>query len=769
MRDKLSVVGKSVPRIDAIDKVTGRAKYGIDLKMDDMLYAKILRSPYPHARVVKIDTTKAESHPRVRAAVTINEVPKVIGAIGKLRTEEERKSLYILDNVVRFIGDPVAAVAAEDEESAQEALSLIDVEYEQLPPVFDPLKALKENAPKIHEGGNIAFHLLREFGDVDKGFKEADYVFEDRFVTSKQKHCAIEPFSTCIADYGLDGRLTVYSSSQRPHVIKTYLAGALGLPVDKVRIIKPHTGGAFGGRDYLIHGLEAMCSFLSKKAGKPVKMSFTMEEDFEATESRHPFILELKTGVNKDGILTAMAIKAVMDVGGYGPHATGVLSVAMRKGVALYRCPNITFEGYSVYTNKSLCGAFRGYGNPQISFALESQMDMVAEKLGVDPVELRLKNYRGLGEVEPVSGDEIRSDGMKECLGKGAKKFGWNKRGTKRVAGGVKRRGVGMSCLVHHCGGRFSIPDPASAIVMFNPDGSVSLVTAAADDGQGNRTVLAQIAAEELGIGFEQVSVSDTDTEVTPFDSGTHGSRQTYAGGIAVKKAAAEAKSILLGFASQHLNVEEGKLRVKDGVVYDVKNPTTNIRVSDLLRKFQFEDLSICKQIIGVATGVAPSSPPIFGANFVEVEVDIETGQVSIVKLVCAFDVGKAINPAHVEGQIIGGELMGIGYALTEGLVIRDGKVLNNNFTDYRILRACDVPEIDVIIVESNEPTGAFGAKGIGEATNVGTSSAIANAIYDAVGVRVKELPITQEKILEELHSTRRGESKTAATNKAAV
>jgi len=283
------------------------------------------------------------------------------------------------------------------------------------------------------------------------------------------------------------------------------------------------------------------------------------------------------------------------------------------------------------------------------------------------------------------------------------------------------------------------------------------LVTAAADDGQGNRTVLAQIAAEELGIPFEQVSVSDTDTEVTPFDSGTHGSRQTYAGGIAVKKAAAEAKSNLLGFASQHLNVEKDKLRVKDGVVYDVKNPATNIRVSDLLRKVQFEDLSICKQIIGVATGVAPSSPATFGANFAEVDVDIETGQVSIVKLVCAFDVGRAINPAHVEGQISGGGVMGIGYALTEGLVIRDGKVLNNNFTDYRILRACDVPEIYLIIVESNEPTGAFGAKGVGEATNVGIAAAIANAIYDAVGVRVKELPITQEKILEGLDLARKG------------
>jgi len=756
MGNKLSVVGKSVTRIDAIDKVTGKGKFCIDLKMEDMLHAKLLRSPHPHARVVRIDTAKAESHPKVRATVTINEAPKVIGAVAKLMTEEEQKSLYILDNVVRFIGDPVAAVAAEDEESAEEALALIDVEYEQLPPVFDPIEAMKEDAPQIHERGNIAFHTLREFGDVDQGFREADYVLENRYITSKQKHAAIEPFSTCIASYGLDGRLTVYSSTQRPHISKIYLAGALGLPVSKVRIIKPYTGGAFGGRDYLIHGLEAMCSFLSRKTGRPVRMSFTREEDFEATEARHPFIFDLKTGVTKDGILTAIDVKAVMDVGGYGPHAVGVMMNALAK-VPQYRCPNIRFEGHSVYTNTSLCGAFRAYGNPQINFALESQMDMVAEKVGIDPVELRLKNYRGLGETEPVGGDQIRSDGLKECLREGARRFNWSEKRASKVAEGTKRRGVGMSYLIHHSGARFAIPDPASAIVMFNSDGSVNLVTAAADDGQGNRTVLAQIAAEELGIGFEQVSVSATDTDVTPLDSGTHGSRQTYAGGIAVKKAAAEAKKALLSAAAQLLNVEAEKLAVKNGIIYDVNNPATSIGVSDLLRKWQFGDLSIGKQIIGVATGVAPGWPPIFGANFVEVEVDTETGEVETTKLVCAFDVGKAINPGQVEGQIAGGEVMGIGYALTEGLVVRDGKVCNNSFTDYRILRACDIPEMDIIIVESNEPTGAFGAKGVGEATNAGTAAAVANAIYDAVGVRVKQLPITQEKILEELDLTRKG------------
>jgi xanthine dehydrogenase molybdenum-binding subunit len=751
MVDSFSVIGKNITRIDALEKVTGMAKYCPDLKMDDMLYAKLLRSPYPHAKVLKIDTLKAEKLPGVRAVATIEEVPKVFGVIDRLTNERREQSLYLHDNVVRFIGDPVAAVAADDEETAEEALSLIEVDYEQLPAVFDPIEAMKEDAPRIHEKGNTAFHFFREFGSIEKGFNEADYVFEERFVTSKQKHCSLEPFATCIAHYGLDGRLTVYSSSQRPHVIKIYLAGALGLPVNRVRIVKPYTGGAFGGRDYLTHGLEVMCSFLSKKTGKPVKMSFTRDEDFEATESRHPFIIDMKIGVTADGTLTAIMVKAIKELGGYGPHMRGPLSVGLSRAAALYSCPNILLEGYSVFTNKSPGGGFRAYGNPQTNFAQESMMDMIAEKLGMDPIELRLKNYRRLGEIEPMTNDEIRSCGMEECIVKGAEKFGWNKKKTQKPAEGTKRRGVGMSCLAHQSGARFGLPDAASAMVMLNYDGSVNLITAAVDDGQGNRTVLAQIAAEELNVDFDQVSVSATDTDITPFDSGTHGSRQTYAGGIAVRNAAAEAKKSLFAHASQHLNVAADRLRIKDGVIYDVKNDATSVKVKELLQRLQFGDLSIGKQIVGFATGVAPSSPSIFGANFAEVEVDTETGQVRVLKLVSAFDVGKAINPAHVEGQMAGGIALGVGYALTEGLIVQDGKVMNSNFKDYRILRAGDVPEIDLIIVENEEPTGPFGAKGVGEATNTGTAGAIANAIYNAVGVRVHELPITQEKVLEGL------------------
>ena len=756
MNKGYSVVGKRVLRMDAVEKVIGRAKYGPDLKLDNMLHAKLLRSPHPHAKVVNIDTTKAEKHPRVKAIVTLNEAPKVMGTWFLLRNEKYIKKLCLLDNVVRFVGDPVLALAALDEDSAQEALSLIDVEYERLPAVTDPLEAKKEDAFPIHEGGNVPYRLIKEFGDPAKGFEDADYIIENKFSTSKQKQAAIEPISTCIADYGLNGKLTVYSSSQIPHWIKSYIAIALGMPVNKVRIIKPCTGGAFGGRCSLIHGLEINCCLLSKKAGMPVKMSFTQEEAFSATEARHPFLFELKTGVTNDGIITANSIKIVAEIGGYGTHHMVVLGDALSKGVGQYRCPNARFEGVNVYTNKSLNGAFRGYGNTQMNFAMESQMDMVADKIGMDPLEFRFKNYRGPGEKDPLSGDVIQSDGAGECLTAGAEKIGWTEGRKSKVSHGTKKRGIGMSYTLHSTGASYALPDPSSATVMLNPDASVNLAYAGSDDGQGNRTVMAQIVAETLGVDVERVTVSEPDTDSTPFEGGSHGSRQTFSGGIAVKKAAEDAKRVILGFASEHFKTDAKMFEIRDGVICHKKNPEMNIPMDHLLRRFLIGDLSICKQAIGVDSGVASAMPPVFAADFVEVEVDVETGEVKILQMVGAYDVGKAINPAHVEGQITGGALMGAGYALTEGLIAKEGTLVNDNFCDYRILRACDAPEMHPIIVESHDPTaGAFGAKGFGEVTMIGTAAAIANAISHAVGARVTELPITQEKVLEAMEQSK--------------
>lgn len=744
-------VGKSLQRIDGIDKVTGSAKYAPDIKLENMLHARLLRSPHAHARVTHIDTSAAERLPGVRALAAIPDVPKVIEYWFSLRTEEKKQQMFLRDNVVRFIGDPVLAVAADDQATAEKALALVDVAYEPLPALHDPFEALAESEIKIHARGNVAFQFEKIYGDIQQGFQNADIIIENTYHTSKQKHAALEPFGTCVADYRSNGKLTVYSSSQLPHWSRHYLAGALDLPLNKVRVIKPHTGGSFGGRCGLIHGLEVMCSWLSRQTGRPVRMSFSREEDFIATETRHPMTIKMKTGITRDGILTANDVEIVSDVGGYGTHYIGVLADCLSTGVGLYKIPDYRFKGTAVFTNKSLCGALRGYGNPQMNFAQESQVDILADRLGMDPVELRLINYRQLGEIDPVLNEEIRSNGLKECLEKGAESSGWGKKRRQKPGQGSKKRGIGLSIVLHGTGAGKALPDPAGAAVMINADGSVNLVTAAADEGQGNRTVLAQIASETLGIEFEKISVSETDTETTPLDCGTHGSRQAYGGGLAVQAAANEARRKLLTFAAKELDLPEDRLLIKDGAICEISHPDHKILISDLMRKTQIEDMHVCEQIIGSAAGVAPAMPGYYGAVFAEVEVDTETGQVRVLQLTSAFDVGRAINPNLVKGQIIGGAVMGVGFALTEGLLVEEGRILNSGFADYRLLRSCDVPEIVPIIVESHEPTGPFGAKGIGEGCMVNVPSAISNAIFHASGVRLTTLSMTPEAILQGL------------------
>ena len=751
MPESYIAVGKSLQRIDGIDKVTGSAKYAADIKLDHMLHAKLLRSPHAHAKVKGIDTSAAQKLTGVRAFATILEVPKVIEYWFSLRTEKKKKQMFLRDNVVRFVGDPVLAVAADDQRTLDKALSLVKVAYEPLPALYDPFKAMVETDVRIHGRGNVAFKVHKVYGDIQEGFKKADIIIENRYRTSKQKHAALEPFGTCVAHYQPNGKLIVYSSTQLPHWSRHYLAGALELPLNRVRVIKPHTGGSFGGRCGLIHGLEVMCSWLSRQTGRPVRMSFTREEDMMATETRHPMTIRMKTGVTGEGLLTANEVDIVADVGGYGTHYIGVIADCLSTGVGLYKIPNYGFSATAVFTNKSLCGALRGYGNPQMNFAQESQMDIIAEKLAMDPLELRLKNYRELGEIDPVLDEKICSNGLAECLAKGAASSGWQTKRRQRPDKGIRKRGIGLSVMMHGTGAGKALPDPAAATVMINADGSVNLVTAAADEGQGNRTVLAQIASETLGIEFEKISVSETDTETTPLDCGTHGSRQAYSGGLAVRAAANEAREKLLAYAKKELGVNADQLQINDGAIFETKHPDNRILISDLMRKTQIEDMRVCEQVIGSAAGVAPAMPGYYGAIFAEVEVDTETGEVKVLKLTSAFDVGRAINPGLVEGQITGGAVMGMGFALTENLMLRAGRILNSSFSDYRLLRACDVPEIVPIIVESNEPTGPFGAKGIGEGCMVNVASAISNAICHATGVRLTDLCMTPDSILQGL------------------
>jgi len=428
MSESHIAVGKSLERIDGVEKVTGSAKYATDIRLENMLHAKLIRSPHAHAKVKRIDTSSAEKLPGVRAVATILEVPKVIEYWFSLRTEKKKKQMFLRDNVVRFMGDPVLAIAADDQQTVDKALSLVKVEYEPLPAIYDPFMAMEETDIKIHSRGNIAFKVNKDYGDIQEGLKKADIIIENTYRTSKQKHAALEPFGTCVALYQSNGKLTVYSSTQLPHWSRHYLAGALDLPLNRVRVIKPHTGGSFGGRCGLIHGLEVMCSWLSRQTGRPVRMSFTREEDFIGTETRHPMTIRMKTGATRDGILTATDVDIVSDVGGYGTHYIGVIADCLSTGVGLYKTPNYSFSARAVFTNKSPCGALRGYGNPQMNFAQESQMDIIAEKLRMDPLELRLKNYRELGEIDPVLNEKILSNGLRECLEKGAELSGWEKK-----------------------------------------------------------------------------------------------------------------------------------------------------------------------------------------------------------------------------------------------------------------------------------------------------------------------------------------------------
>lgn len=753
MTNAFSFIGKSVQRIDGVDKVTGRARFAPDLKMENLLYAGLIRSPHAHARVVRIHAEEALKLPGVKAAATIFEVPRVIQYWFFLRTEKKKREIFLLDDIVRFIGDPVMALAARDEKTLEQALALVRVDYEPLKAIHDPRQALTETGVNIHKRGNVALRVQKEFGNVEAGFKASAVIVENTYHTSKQKHASLEPIGTCIADFDPNGRLTVHSSTQLPHWARHYLAEVMGLPLNRVRVIKPYTGGAFGGRCGLIHGLEAMCSVLSRKTLRPVRMSFTREEDFLATESRHPMIIRMKTGVGRDGLLLANEAEILSDTGAYGTHYIGVMADCLSTGVGLYAFPNYKFSGTVVHTNTSLCGAFRGYGNPQMNFAQESQMDILAGKLGMDPLAFRMRNYRKAGKTDPVLNEPILSNGLAQCLEKGAAASGWAKKRSRKesMETGPIKTGIGLSVMLHGTGAARALPDPCSATLMINSDGTVNLMTAAADEGQGNRTVLAQVAAEILGIDFHDISVSETDTDITPLDCGTHGSRQAYVGGLTVRNAALDAKKKMMTHAGNVLKAGPETLKIENGLIFETANPANAITLKDLMQRLQIQDMGLCTQITGSASGIAPAMPGYYGAVFAEVEVHTETGAIKVVRLTSAFDVGKALNPELVRGQIAGGGVMGIGFALTEGLIRRDGHILNPGFTDYRLLRSCDAPSVEAIIVESNEPTGPFGAKGIGEGSMVNVASAVANAVCHAVGVRLTDLCMTPEAVLKGL------------------
>jgi 4-hydroxybenzoyl-CoA reductase subunit alpha len=734
-----------------------------------MLWGKILRSPYPHAKILRIDTSRAERLPGVKAVLTGKDTLGI--KHGFVETPRYAPDQYPLAmDRVRYIGEEVAAVAAIDEYVAEEALNLIQVDYEELPAVFDPEEAMKPEAPEIHPSHpkvkepykNIGGKTESGWGNVEKGFAESFLVREDRFDGQLRTHCYMEPQAT-LASFDFSGKLNVWTSSQGPFIKRAKLATTLGLPFSNVRVLKAYVGGAYGGKvDLFSH--EFCASLLSIKAQRPVKIVCTREEVFEAARHGQPIFVELKTGVKKDGTLVAQQVRVINNSGGY--RGSGVVVIFLCWGFVMlcYRIPNLKYEGYSVYTNNPVRAPQRGHGAPNLRFAVESQMDMIAEELGIDPVEIRLKNARQKGDILPNQ-DPVRNCGLVECIEKVAgttqfkEKYGRNRSLPK----GKIRKGIGMG-VSSYFSGSLIYPNASAAIVKLNDDGTVSLITGALDIGQGAETILSQIVAEELGVSMEDIRVVAADTETTPVDIGSWISGGAYVSGNAVKLAASDARRQLFEVAAQELEANPEDLVVKNREISVKDSPGRSISFTQAVAA------SIAKRrgnpIIGQGhyrtMKDVPAHPSLattkgrwsdnyaFDAQVAEVEVDMETGQVKLVKATTAHDCGFPINPLIVEGQIDGQVSMAQGHALWEEVLMEKGETLTTSFLDYKIPCAKDMVEsyyVD-IITERYEKDIPYHTKEVGEGYVSGMVAAIANAVYDATGVRVKTLPILPEKIL---------------------
>ena len=760
MSEEFSVVGKRLPRPEAVEKSTGAARYTVDLRLPGMLIGKVLRSPYPHAKIVGIDKSKAEKLPGVEAVLTFEDVPKrkynmamddLLIRDREARAKRVKDDQYVLTDKARYVGDPVAAIAAINESIAEEALGLIEVAYERLQAVFDPVEAMKPGAPGIHdypEGNHIWRHPFpTPEGDVEKGFQEADHIIEETFRTSRQKHCVLEPV-TCVANFEPNGKLTIWSPGQNAYPERRKIAEIFDIPEGMIRWISPHIGGAFGSGTSL--RAEPICIALSMKTGRPVKLEFTREEQFMGTETRHPFTHSVKMGVKRDGSITALQVSFTMDAGAYFSHSGEVAGASLGHTMALYRSPSTAGWGDIVYTNLPVSGAFRGFGNPQGMWAMEQAVDMAAEKIGMDPMAFRLKNHMRTGDRTWIASIPIENSEMGKCIELGAERIGWkDKRGRKQT--GVKRRGVGMAIMMHSSGDYPILLEHSNALIKLNEDGSANLVVSPGELGQNIIGALSQIAAEGLGLRYEDIHVVWGDTNATVFDVGSHASRTCYVTGNAVKRAAEEAKGQIIERAAKMMEASAEDLVVKEGRIFVKGSPSRGITVREVAEDTIYNYRGEACQITAKCS-FEPGQSPVPEAVFAEVEVDTETGETKLLKMVLAHDIGRSINPMTVEGQLEGGMAQGIGYGLMEDYIVDDtGVLVSDNFTSYKIPSSLDFPESEIILVEQPVASGPFGAKSAGESPVNAIAPAIANAIYDAVGVRIKDQPITPERLLKAL------------------
>jgi len=677
----------------------------------------------------------------------------------------------VMSDRVRWTGQPVAAVAAVTADIAEAALELIDVEYEELPAVFDPDEAVKDGAPQLWDNApnNIAKNPSFSFGDLEAGFAEADHIFEGVYQTQRAHTCYMEP-RVCVVETDTQGRVTVMSSMQHSFGLREKLAFALDIPESQVNVIKPaYIGGGFGGK-LDIGFIEPIAALLSRKTGKPVRAEQTRGEDF-ITTTRNPIRVYLKTGVKKDGTFTARYIKSVLDSGAHATHGSEVIMVHGLYGTFFpWKCPNQTWEGLTVYTNNMIGGGYRGYGAPQGCFAVESQNDEICETLGLDPVEFRLRNTHREGDPHPVlQGHLLNTYRLQECLEKGAERFGFANRKPAGSSEGSRKRGVGFAChplWVSGCVGFPDIYEHSGAVVKLNRDGTATIVSACMDIGSGQTTMLTQVVAEELGIAAEKVKLAYADTDTAPFDAPTHASRATYSAGTATKAAAVEVKKRLFQAAAAVMEANAEDLVLQDGKVMVKGDPKSAVPMTEIIERAESPFIQMTDQgpapttiaekgsIIGAVSMAPPSNPSPCAAEFVEVEVDTDTGEVKVLRVVYAHDIGRVLHPKSAEGQVEGGFQQGMGYALMENIQFdqETGACLSGDFLDYKIPTAVEMPRtIESIFIESNEPTGPFGAKSLSELCTIVPAAAIANAVYNATGVRIRELPITPEKILRAL------------------
>jgi len=754
--DGYTSVGKRVPQRDAVVKVKGSAIFTKDIKLKGMLHGKMLRSPLPHARILNIDVSRAEKLKGVRAILTYKDTPQIKFSISptwadKLPLESEK---------VRYVGDEIAAVAAVDEDTAMEALDLIHVDFEELPAVYDPSEAMKPGAPIIHDAfeNNIARVINMECGDIEKGFAGSDLILEETFTTQAQSHSPIETHC-CVATCEPNGQITVWANSQAPHSLRQRLSYALGVDASKIHVITPFIGGGFGSKIDL-EPSQAACVLLSRKSGNPVRISNTRQEQYMFTRLRHPTIEKMRIGVNRGGKIIAKEARVVMDNGAYNSHGPAVLSYNNVMFSTLYRVENIKYEGYLVYTNKNWGGACRGYGDPQVTFAQESLLDMIAEQLKMDPIELRLKNANNPDEVT-ANKVFITSCGLKETLKEARDAADWAEKKVNKP----RHRGIGMASMIYTGGGSIgSGSNYSGATVQVNADGTIHLMAGAVDIGQGSNTVLAQMAAEILGVDPDNIRLTTADTDVTLPCMGTFGSRVTLCAGNAVFQAANEVKKKLLEEAAEMLEANKEDLEINEKRIFVKGSPGVSVTFAQVASAVHYKKRKtlighgyyngpevVPKDFDPVSYRGYPSPAMVFGTHIAEVEVDPETGRVDVVNFVAAHDLGKAINPLLAEGQIEGGVVQGIGWALTEEVKFENGRILNPSFHDYKIFTIEDAPKISAILIEPIDPNGPFGAKGIGECAMVPTAPAVVNAIYDAVGVRIKDLPATPEKICKAL------------------